>query len=240
MDIILIPGLWLDGSSWARVVPSLEAAGHRPRPLTLPGLQSHDADRSGITLRDHVDAVVAAIDSAPTGDSVVLVGHSAGCGIGHAAVDARPGSVARAIYVGGFPTGDGDALVDGFTAENGEVALPDWSQFDAADLAGLDESALADFRARAIPSPEHITTDPQQLSDDRRYDVPVTAVATEYTTEMLRGWIAQDAPPVREFTKIREVAYIDLPTGHWPQFSRPDDLAVVILAAISGAANASG
>jgi hypothetical protein len=29
MDIILIPGFWLDGSSWDAVVPALEDAGHR-------------------------------------------------------------------------------------------------------------------------------------------------------------------------------------------------------------------
>jgi hypothetical protein len=28
------------------------------------------------------------------------------------------------------------------------------------------------------------------------------------------------------------VSYVDLPTGHWPQFTRPDDLARVILDAI--------
>ena len=231
MDVILVPGLWLDGSSWALVAPALAAAGHRPHPLTLPGMASADADRSRITLRDHVDAVVREID-ARAGARVVLVGHSAGCGICHAAVDARPDRVARAVYVGGFPTGDGDALVDGFKAENGEIPLPDWSDFDAADLAGLDEPALAAFRERSIPSPEHVTSDPQRLSDERRYDVPVTAIATEYTAETLRGWIAKEAGPVREFTKIRDVEYVDLPTGHWPQFTRPDDLARAIIAAI--------
>ena len=63
MDIILVPGFWLDASSWEEVTPALEAAGHRPHPLTLPGMQSVDADRSGIGLRDHIDAVVAAIDA---------------------------------------------------------------------------------------------------------------------------------------------------------------------------------
>ncbi|MDQ3734357.1 MAG: alpha/beta hydrolase, partial [Actinomycetota bacterium] len=58
MDIILIPGLWLDGSSWSEVAPALEQAGHRVRALTLPGLESVNADRSGIRLKDHVDAVV--------------------------------------------------------------------------------------------------------------------------------------------------------------------------------------
>lgn len=39
----------------------LEQAGRRTYPLTLPGMESNDADRSGITLRDHVNAVVEAI-----------------------------------------------------------------------------------------------------------------------------------------------------------------------------------
>ena len=48
---------------------------------------------SGITQRDHVDAVVAAIDRAEV--PVLLVAHSAGSGLAHAAVDARPDRVSR-------------------------------------------------------------------------------------------------------------------------------------------------
>jgi len=233
-DIVLIPGLWLDGSSWEEVVPILEQAGHRAHPLTLPGMESPDADRSGITLRDHVDAVIAAIDAVdPATGQVVLVGHSAGAGIAHAAVDARPDRVARAVYVGGFPTGDGDAIADAYPAQNGAVPLPDWAAFADADLAGLDEEARAAFRARAVPSPAHVTRDPQRLIDERRYAVPVTVIATEFTSAMLRDWIAQGEPPVREFMKIRDVAYVDLPTGQWPQFTRPADLGRAILGAIA-------
>ena len=77
MDIILIPGLWLDGSSWDQVVPALQHAGHRTHALTLPGMETKTSDRSGITLRDHVDAVVAVIDSLDRDDGqVVLVGHA--------------------------------------------------------------------------------------------------------------------------------------------------------------------
>jgi pimeloyl-ACP methyl ester carboxylesterase len=229
VDIMLIPGLWLDGSSWEKVVPTLEQAGHRTHALTLPGMESKDADRSRITLRDHVDAVVDAIDACGPDGQVLLVGHSAGCGIAHGAVDARPDRVARAVYVGGFPTGNGLPLVDGFPVENGEIPLPDWSAFEDEDLADLDDAARADFRERAIPSPGHLTSDPQQLSDERRYDVPVTVVCTEFTSDMLRKWIEQGMEPVREFTKIRAVEYVDLPTGHWPQFTRPEDLARVVL-----------
>jgi pimeloyl-ACP methyl ester carboxylesterase len=223
MDIILVPGLWLDASSWERVVPTLAAAGHRPHPMTLPG-------RVDATLADQVAAVVAEIDACS--DKVALVGHSLGCGVCHAAVDARPDRVARAVYVGGFPTADGDALASGFPTKNGEIPLPEWSFFGAEDLTDLDDAGRAAFRARAIPAPEQAVLGPQRLSDERRYDVPVTAIATEYTTAMLREWIADGEPPVREFAKIRDVEYVDLPTGHWPQFTRPDDLAAAVITAV--------
>jgi len=236
MDIILIPGMWLDGASWEMVVPTLQQAGHRTHPLTLPGMESKDADRSRITLRDHVDAVVTVIDSLdPADGKVVLVGHSAGCGIAHAAIDARPDRVARAVYVGGFPAGDGQANPGGYPAVNGEVPLPDWTGFEEEDLVDLDDQARAQFRERAIPTPEHVHTDPQQLSDERRYDVPVTVICTEFTSEALRKWIEQGLAPVQEFTKIRDVEYVDLPTGHWPQFTRPEELARAILASVARA-----
>jgi hypothetical protein len=44
------------------------------------------------------------------------------------------------------------------------------------------------------------------LSDERRYDVPVSVIA-----------------------------FIDLPTGHWPQFTRPVQLGQAILASVGPA-----
>jgi pimeloyl-ACP methyl ester carboxylesterase len=230
MDIVLVPGLWLDGSSWDAVVPALEQAGHRVRALTLPGMDSRDADRSGITLRDHVDAVIKAIDAAD--GPVLLVGHSAGSGIGHAAVDARPEKVARAVYVGGFPTPDGSALLAGLPASDGEVAMPDWAEVgEEANVVDFDEQSLAELYARAIPAPEQVLEGIQRLTDERRYDVPVTAVCPEYTAADLRAWVADGESSVSELALIRDVAYVDLPGGHWPQLTQPDALAHVLLEA---------
>jgi len=236
MDIILIPGLWLDGSSWDEVVPALERAGHRTHALTLPGMESKDADRSEITLRDHVDAVVEVIDSFdPADGKVVLVGHSGGGAIAHAAVDARPDRVARLVYVDSGPLGDGGLINDELPAENGEVPLPDWSLFGEEDLVDLDDELRAAFRERAIPSPARVARDAQQLSDERRYDVPATVISCEFSSAMLRDWIEQGHPYVRELAKMRDVEYIDLPTGHWPQFTRPEELGRAILASVGPA-----
>ena len=226
MDIVLVPGLWLDGSTWDRVTPHLDAAGHRTHPLTLPGM-TRDAHRAGVSLRDAVDAIVDAIDACEA--PALLVGHSAGCGMAWAAVDARPEQVARAVLVGGFPSPHGGALADGFAATDGEIPLPDFDTFDDADVTDLDDALRAEFRARAVPAPERFTTDLQVLNDERRYGVPVIAVCPEYRSTDLRSWIDRGAAPVQELSRIRDVTYVDLPTGHWPQFTKPDELARIIL-----------
>ena len=96
----------------------------------------------------------------------------------------------------------------------------------------LDESLRARFRAIAIPEPLGVTRDGQVLSDERRFDVPVTVIACEFRAEALRGWMAAGNPFVSELTKVRDVELVDLPTGHWPQLTRPRELTTAILAAV--------
>ncbi|MGY3320669.1 alpha/beta fold hydrolase [Arthrobacter sp. TE12232] len=230
MDIILVPGFWLDASSWAEVTPPLVAAGHAVHPLTLPGLESADAPRAGIGLRTHIDAVVAAIDA--FGAPVVLVGHSGGGAIIHGAVDARPDRVARAIYVDSGPLGDGGVINDELPADGDAVPLPPWELFEDEDLTDLTDELRAMFRARAVPEPRAVAQDRQQLSDERRYEVPATIIACEFPSSLLTRMIAEGHPYVAELGRVRDVEYVDLPTGHWPQFTRPAELGAAILAAV--------
>jgi pimeloyl-ACP methyl ester carboxylesterase len=230
VDIILIPGFWLDGASWDEVAAPLRDAGHSVHALTLPGLESRDADRSGIGLRDHVDAVVSVVDAIP--EPVVLVGHSGGGGIAHAVADSRPERIARVIYVDSVPLGPGEAINDGLPVVDGEIPLPDWSAFEAADLVDLDEGLRERFRSIAIPEPAAVARDTQVLDDDRRYHVPITVITSEFPAESIRRLMAESHPYVAELAKVRDAEIVDLPTGHWPQFTRPRDLATAILAAV--------
>lgn len=237
MHIVLVPGFWLDASSWDAVVPHLEEAGHTPVPITLPGMGSLDADRSTVTLDDAVAEVVAAIDCAD--GPVLLVGHSGGCGIATAALDARPERVARVVYVGGFPAFDGGPVGPPLEPENGEVPLKDLAMFSDDDLAGLDEAGRADLLERAIPMPARVVTDGVRLTDERRNDVPATAVCLEYTMADVKGWIAAGEEPVQGFADIKDLSWVDIGTGHWPQFSAPRRLARAILSAAAQPAGAS-
>jgi pimeloyl-ACP methyl ester carboxylesterase len=234
MDIILVPGFWLDASSWSEVTPPLVAAGHRVHPLTLPGLESADAPRAGIGLRTHIDAVVAAVDAID--GPVVLVGHSGGGAIIHGAIDARPDRVARAVYVDSGPLGEGGVINDELPAEGDDVPLPPWDGFEDADLVDLDDGLRAAFRARAIPQPRGVAQDQQRLHDVRRYDVPATVIACEFPSSLLTEWIDASHPYVAELARINDVEFVDLPTGHWPQFTKPAELGSAILAAVDRAA----
>jgi hypothetical protein len=66
-------------------------------------------------------------------------------------------------------------------------------------------------------------------------DIIVVPGLSEFEGEDLVD-LGRGLAPMRELTRICDVEYVDLPTGHWPQFTRPEDLAGAILASIDGAA----
>jgi hypothetical protein len=49
---------------------------------------------------------------------------------------------------------------------------------------------------------------------------------------MLRGWVEQGHPGALELARLRDVTYLDLPAGHWPQLSMPDEVARVLVEVI--------
>ena len=112
--------------------------GHDVTALTLPGLESKDADRSGITFADHVDAIVAALRAAPS--PAVLALHSATGFSGYAASDLVPERIAAMVYVDTAP-GKG-ALDPAF--EDVEKPMV-WEEIEAEEnLDGLSDEQLAD------------------------------------------------------------------------------------------------
>ncbi len=224
MDILLIAGLWLDGSSWDAVVPELERLGHRPVPLTLPG-QGDGA--TSATLDDQVAAVLAAVDSAP--EKPMVVGHSAASTLAWLAADARPEKVAKVALIGGFPAADGDTYADLFEHKDGAMPFPGWGPFEGPDSADLDEAARRSIESAAIPVPEGVTKDVVRLTDRRRYEVPVVLVCPEFTPAQAREWI--DAGDVPELAKAKHLESVDLDSGHWPMVSKPTELARLLAAA---------
>jgi pimeloyl-ACP methyl ester carboxylesterase len=218
VDILLIAGLWLDGSAWDNVAAQLKALGHRAVPVTLPG--QGDGNRSA-TLADQVAAVVTAVDAAA--GKPMVVGHSAACSLAWLAADARPGKISKVALIGGFPSSDGEAYFDGFPVQDGAMPFPGWGEFEGPDSADLDDAAKRAFASAAIPVPEGVSRGVITLTDERRYDVPVVLVCPEFTPAQAREWIEQGEVP--ELAKSNSVSFTDVDSGHWPMISAPGELA---------------
>jgi pimeloyl-ACP methyl ester carboxylesterase len=221
MDILLIGGLWLDGSVWDNVADQLKARGHNAVPITLPG--QGDGNPSA-TLADQVAAVVAAVDAAA--GRPMVVGHSAACSLAWIAADARAAKVSKVALIGGFPCPDGKPYFSGLPIEDGVVAFPGWSEFEGPDSADLDDAARQAFASAAIPVPEGVIRGVVKLADERRYDVPVVLVCPEFSPNQAKEWI--DHGEVPELAKSSNVSFVDIDSGHWPMISAPAELARIL------------
>jgi pimeloyl-ACP methyl ester carboxylesterase len=222
MDILLIAGLWLDGSVWDDVAAELKALGHRPVPLTLPG--QGDGNPSA-TLDDQMAAVLAAVDAA---EAPVVVGHSAACTLAWLAADARPERVSAVVLVGGFPATDGMAHADLFDLRDGVMPFPGWAPFEGPDSADLDEQAKRVFAGSAIPVPAGVAKAVVRLGDERRFAVPVVVVCPEFTPAQAEEWVRAGEAP--ELAKAANVEYVDIDSGHWPMITQPVVLARILAA----------
>ena len=223
-SIILVPGFWLGAWAWDDVASRLRADGHDVTAITLPGLESADADRSGIGLADHVDAIVRAVEAA--GQPVVLVVHSASGVSGYAASDQVPDRIAAMVYV---DTAPGIAPLDPDFAET-EKALPSAEELaDEENLTGLSEAQLATFRERAVPVPGGVLRDAYPLTNDARKDIPSTFIATGFTAADYQKYAREtDMAWLAGIPELRDATWIDLPTSHWPMWSKPAEIAAII------------
>lgn len=233
--IILVPGFWLGAWAWDEVAADLRAAGHDVTALTLPGMESADADRSAITAADHVAAIVAALRAAER--PAVLVVHSAAGFAGYAASDQAPEQIAAMVYVDTAP-GIG-ALAPEFPGA--ELPL-DWDEITAEEnLDGLSDEQQATFRRRAVPVPGGVARESVPLSQDpRRREIPSTIICTSFSAEQYQEYAAQgDVPFLAGITELHDITWVDLPTSHWPMWSRPAELARIIGEVAGGGPTAS-
>ncbi|MEX8059627.1 alpha/beta fold hydrolase [Microbacterium sp. 16-032] len=224
MDVILVPGLWLDASSWDDITPALEAAGHRPHPVTLPGPAVGD-----LVIDDWVDAVVSEIDR--LGENVVLVGHSGGGNVVWGAADRRPAQVARVILVDTIVPHPG-AMISEFPVEDGVVHFPGWDFFDDDDVADIDDETRRRTAQQVVDVPGRVPTSPITLTDERRFAIPVTILSGQLDAESLHRVLADWGAYAEEVDCIESVEVVTLDSGHWPQFSQPQKFAETLAAAV--------
>jgi pimeloyl-ACP methyl ester carboxylesterase len=222
--IILVPGFWLGAWAWDEVAERLRSEGLDVTAITLPGLESADADRSEIGFEDHVAAIVEAVQRAPA--PVVLAVHSATGFSGYAASDRVPERIAAMVYV---DTAPGIAPLD--PDFQGVEKPMVWSEIEAEEnLDGLTDEQKETFRRRAVPVPGGVLRGRTELRNDARRDIPSTLIATGFSAEQYRSY-AREHPDwsfLAGLGELRNLTFVDLPTSHWPMWSRPSELAAII------------
>src|SRR5918993_2570464 len=158
--ILLVPGFWLGAWAWDEVAASLRGAGHDVTALTMPSLESAEADRSAITLSDHVEAIRQAVEAAAA--PVVLAVHSGTGFSGYGASDRVPERIAAMVYVDSAP-GVG-ALDSDFEGVEKPVI---WEELaEEENLDELSEEQLETFRRRAVPQPGGVIREGAVLQND--------------------------------------------------------------------------
>ncbi len=239
--IVLVAGAWLGGWCWQKVTPRLRKAGVDVYTPTLTGLgeRAHLA-RPDIGLDTHVQDVVNVLEFEDLRE-VVLLGHSYAGAVVTGVADRAPERLRRVVYLDASVPGDGESMLDdpGFRQYVEEAArregdgwrwpLPPFQDLDRfASIAGISEADLQWFRAKAVPHPLKTMTDPVHLSQ------PVPAVHRTY----IRCTTGSEGSPEPEWvTQLRndpDWGYEELPSGHWPQFSMPEELAALLVRLAAG------
>lgn len=222
VTFVLVPGFWLDASSWDDVTPGLAAAGHEVVALTLPGTESREADRTSISMADHVATVLDAVDGAE--GPVVLVGSSFAGTLVQIVSEERADVVSLAVYVDALPK----AVAASDVPPGADIDF-DWSELTEPEQRDLTPELRAHIEAVAVPYPARAVREGWEMSGDRRYDVRSLVVASGFDLAQLEEWKREYPDDLAELGRFTDLTIVELSTSHWPQLTKPAELTRLIL-----------
>jgi len=150
--------------------------------------------------------------------------HSGAGFSGYVASDRVPERIAAMVYVDtapGIPPLDPDF-------EDAEKPMS-WEELSAEEnLDGLSEEQLETFRQRAVPEPGGVLRDAVELTNDARLDIPSTLICTGYSSQEYKEAMGEGYAWLAGLKEVRNITWVDLPTSHWPMWSRPKELTEII------------
>jgi pimeloyl-ACP methyl ester carboxylesterase len=242
---VLVSGAWLGGWCWQPIARRLRDQGHDAYPVTLTGLgeRVHLASPQ-VDLETHITDVVNLIEFEDLRD-VVLLGHSYSGIVVTGAADRIPERIAQLVYLDSGPVPDGLAFLDTQPPEirqhterevrtHGDgwcLPMPSWDELEnvyGASLEGLDEERRELMRSRAVAQPFGTYTQPLRLTKASQGVLPKLLITNSFPLAEVKELIASEHPWFRELAGP-EWRLLELPAGHWPMFSRPHDLAALLI-----------
>lgn len=232
--IVLIAGHWLGAWAWDEVLQHLQADNSRAVAMTLPGFDGDDPEPATKTLDDQAAAILDVIArlGASENQPATIVAHSGANFPVSMVLDRHPELVRRVVWVDSGPVATGSIFAPDTPEGMEELPLPPFDVISQqASLEGLSEEILERFRARAVPVPGPVLRQPVDLANDARRTVPTTLVCCSIGSAQVLELARTGHAMFAEVADLEHLDLIDLPTGHWPMWSRPRDLAEVIRSA---------
>jgi pimeloyl-ACP methyl ester carboxylesterase len=221
-NIVLVHGLWADGSSWSKVIPTLQKAGHR---VIAVQLAAH-------SLADDVATVKRAIDL--VGGPTILVAHSfGGFVITQAAYNNQ--NVTGLVYVSAFAPDEGESAVNFVPVES---LPPGLLVVDSGGFAYLNPQMFPQAFAQdvntteaeilaAVQKPAHQSLFTEKSGPPAWKQLPTWFVVSENDRI-----IPPDAE--RMFAQRMNATTISLNSSHASLVSHPNEVAQLILDAARG------
>lgn len=231
---VLVPGAWLGGWAWKKVVPLLEERGHKAQPVTLTGMgeRVHMASKE-IGMGTAIQDVLNVIEYNGL-DDFVLVGHSFAGKVVAAVADRVPNKVRMLLYLDAFrpekvrtpqgafdPSEFGPLPPGGWTIPLTEKILDSIGK----DVQGPDRKWML---SKATPWLMGHWIEPVSLSesfDSVRSAYIFCTGSGDPVDEILQG----------KWGKL-EGSHKVIESGHWPMITKPDELVddMLSLAGSSG------
>ena len=222
INIVLVHGIGFDGSSWSKVIPILQSAGHKVIAVQLP-LHS---------LADDVATVKRAIDF--IGGPVILVGHSYGGFVITNAAYNNP-NVKGLVYIAAVAPNEGQSLSN----------FVDIKKFPK-DLLMLDSGGYAYINPAMFAGAVAQDVNPTEANIMAAVQKPFsTSILAEKSGlpawKQLSTWYQvsendRASPPALErmFAKQMNATTISLASSHASLVSHPNEVAQLILNATKG------
>ena len=233
----LVHGVWHSGQGWERVVPLLEAVGHRVFAPSLTGY-GDKVDLAGpdVGLDTHVDDVVGLITEEHL-DDVVLVGHSYAGLVISSAANRVPERVAHLVYLDAMVPEHGETAADvqpmtrrpielAEQSEHGWRVPPPTEQPAPVGLFGVTDPAdVAWLRGMLADQPVRCLQQPVWPDNPAVNAIPRTHIHNVGT--LPAGIVRRPVPPVQPNGEASQVW--KLPTGHDCMITMPGELGELLL-----------
>jgi pimeloyl-ACP methyl ester carboxylesterase len=224
--IVLVHGLWADGSCWSETIIELRAFGHQPVAAQLP-LQSMEDDIA--TVR----RVLSALDA---DEPVLLVGWSYGGAVITNAARGRD-DVGALVYIAAFAPDEGESVADIAHRHPGSL-LPGHLRrtgdgYSYVDRAAYRKVMTADATEERAALAGAVQKFPRLGIDSAPSGAPAwREVPTHYLVAAEDR--ALPAATQRELAARMGARTTEWTTGHGPMYSRPADLAAYLDAIAAG------